>query len=142
MDIDRAAFLPRSLAAWKPFPDTNAALERLAARFSLGILSNVDDDLLAGTLRHFGVSFEIMVTAQQVRSYKPAYGHFNEARARAGDRQILHVAQSHFHDVVPAVALGIPVVWVNRKGEQLAKSQPLPTHEVSDLSGLCDLLGL
>ena len=113
---ERAAFLPDSLPRWKPFPDTNAALERLSrAGYELGILSNVDDDLLAGTRRHFTVSFPLLVTAQQVRSYKPAPGHFTTARERIGARRWLHAAQSYFHDITPAVANKVPVVWINRK---------------------------
>ena len=116
----RAVFLAESLPGWRPFPDTNPALERLAAAgYRLGILSNVDDDLLAATRRHFPVDFEVVVTAQQTRSYKPAHGHFHRARELIGDRRWLHAAQSYFHDVVPALSLGIPVAWVNRKGERL-----------------------
>jgi 2-haloalkanoic acid dehalogenase type II len=119
LSAERAAFLPASLPEWPPFPDTNAALERLArAGYRLGILSNVDDDLLAGTRRSLAVEFELIVTAQQVGSYKPAPGHFREARARIGGARWLHAAQSYFHDVRPARAEGIPVAWVNRKGER------------------------
>jgi len=116
---ERAAFLADSLPRWKPFPDTNAALERLSrAGYELGILSNVDDDLLAGTRRHFTVSFPLLVTAQQVRSYKPAPGHFTTARERIGGRRWLHAAQSYFHDITPAVAQRVPVAWINRKSLQ------------------------
>jgi 2-haloalkanoic acid dehalogenase type II len=114
----RAVFLPQSLPAWKPFPDTNPALERLkAAGYQLGILSNVDDDLLASTRRHFTVSFDTIITAQQVGSYKPALGHFITARQHIADKRWLHAAQSYFHDVIPARRLGIPVAWINRSGE-------------------------
>jgi len=116
---ERAAFLPESLPRWKPFADTNAALERLSrAGYELGILSNVDDDLLAGTRRHFTVGFPLLVTAQQVRSYKPASGHFTTARERIGGRRWLHAAQSYFHDITPAVAQRVPVAWINRKSMQ------------------------
>ena len=116
---ERAAFLPDSLPRWKPFPDTNAALERLTrAGFELGILSNGDDDLLAGTRRHCTVGFPLLVTAQQVRSYKPAPGHFTTARERIGGRRWLHAAQSYFHDITPAVAQHVPVAWINRKSLQ------------------------
>lgn len=115
---ERAVFLADSLPRWRPFADTNPALERLvAAGYRLGILSNVDDDLLAGTRRHLTANFDLLVTAQQVGSYKPAHGHFLRARERIGGERWLHAAQSYFHDVVPARALGIPVAWINRKGE-------------------------
>jgi 2-haloalkanoic acid dehalogenase type II len=133
---DRAAFLPESLGNWQPFPDTNPALERLkAAGYKLGILSNVDDDLLAATRRHFTVDFDLLITAQQVQSYKPAPGHFNAARARIGDARWLHAAQSNFHDIVPANAMGIPTAWVNRHGHA-ALPGGTPTHEVRDLAAL------
>jgi len=136
------AFLPESLASWRPFPDTNAALERLArSGLELGILSNVDDDLLEQTRRHFPVEFSCIVTAAQVGSYKPADGHFLEARRRIGARRWIHAAQSYFHDVVPARRLGIPVAWVNRKGEKPAGTAR-PDYEVPDLASLAALLGV
>ncbi|HYP26644.1 MAG TPA: HAD family hydrolase [Blastocatellia bacterium] len=137
---ERARFLPDSLPDWQPFPDTNAALERLARRHRLGILSNVDDELLGGTLRHLRVSFDLIVTAEQVKSYKPGFAHFEEAGRRLRGSRQLHAAQSYFHDVVPARALNIPVVWVNRKGEQATPGGPLPTKEVRDLTALADHL--
>ncbi|HWP38157.1 MAG TPA: HAD family hydrolase [Gemmatimonadales bacterium] len=136
----RAEFLPHSLPAWRPFADTNPALERLhAAGLRLGILSNVDDDLLAGTRRHFTVPFDLIVTAAQVRSYKPAPGHFVTARERLGNVAWLHAAQSWFHDVNPAAALGIPVAWVNRKSEP-AGGGAKPVVEVTTLTELADWL--
>ena len=83
----------------------------------LGILSNVDNDLLAGTLRHLTVEFDFLVTAQELGSYKPSLAHFERAREIVGAEEWIHVAQSYFHDVEPAVAFGVPVVWINRKGE-------------------------
>jgi len=138
---ERAGFLAESLVTWKPFRDTNTALERLANEYRLGILSNVDDDLLAATRQHFTVDFDLVVTAQQVRSYKPGLAHFKEAIARADKMRLLHAAQSYFHDVVPASKLEIPVVWVNRKDEHIEQGGPTPTHEVRDLAELTDLLG-
>lgn len=133
---ERARFLADSVAAWKPFDDTNPALERLrAAGYRLGILSNVDDDLLAGTRRHFSVPFDILVTAEQVQSYKPAPGHFHRARELIGSKRWLHAAQSWFHDVEPCSAQGIPVVWVNRKRET-ATGNARPAGEVLDLRRL------
>ncbi|HZF05378.1 MAG TPA: HAD family hydrolase [Patescibacteria group bacterium] len=115
----RAGFLAESLPTWPPFADTNPALQRLAdAGYRLAILSNVDDDLLAGTRKHLGVEFEFVVTAQQVGSYKPAPAHFTTARQRIDGARWLHVAQGYFHDIEPARALGIPSAWINRKHEQ------------------------
>jgi 2-haloacid dehalogenase/putative hydrolase of the HAD superfamily len=137
---ERAAFFAESLPRWRPFPDTNDALKRLgAAGYELGILSNVDDDLLAGTRRHLGVSFSWLVTAESIRSYKPAPGHFTTARERIGGRRWLHAAQSYFHDVAPAVSHGIPVAWINRKGEPPA-GDARPAREFRSLTELADWL--
>jgi len=135
-----AHFLAESLPGWPAFADTNPALERLvAAGYSLGILSNIDDDLLAGTRHHFTVTFNLIVTAQQVGSYKPAHGHFTEARQRLGNKRWLHAAQSYFHDVVPARALGIPIAWINRKHET-ASDGGQANREFHTLTELADWL--
>jgi 2-haloalkanoic acid dehalogenase type II len=136
----RAGFLAESLPSWPPFPDTNAALERLArSGVRLGILSNVDDDLLAGTRRHFTARFdpELVVTAEQVRSYKPGHAHFEEARRRIGGARWLHAAQSLFHDAAPARALGIPTAWINRQAERPA-DPPGVTAEFPTLAAFAD----
>lgn len=110
------SFLAEDLPTWTPFPDTNPALELLSRRHRLGILSNVDNDLIAGTLKHLNARFDFLVTAENVRSYKPALAHFEEARRRVGRRTWAHVAASQYHDIQPALTLAIPSFWVNRKG--------------------------
>jgi 2-haloalkanoic acid dehalogenase type II len=138
---DAARRFAASLPEWPAFPDTDASLNRLAsAGYRLGILSNVDDDLLRGTIEHFSAPIDLIVTAQQVRSYKPAHGHFLEARERLGGLRWLHAAQSHFHDIVPASELGVPAVWVNRKHESLPAGGPAPQAEVATLAELADWL--
>lgn len=140
LERDRARFLADSLPGWRPFSDTNPSLAALAARgYRLGILSNVDDDLLAGTRRYLPTGFELLITAERVGSYKPAHGHFLETRKRLSGARWLHAAQSYFHDVEPAHALGVPVVWVNRKHEQ-PTGAARPDGEVTDLAGLVDWL--
>jgi 2-haloacid dehalogenase/putative hydrolase of the HAD superfamily len=136
---ERATFLVTSLTSWKAFPDTNAALERLRdAGYRLGILSNVDDDLIAGTRRQFTVDFDLVITAQQVRSYKPAPGHFLAARERIVPARWLHAAQSNYHDIVPCNAMAIPAAWVNRRGD-VPLPGGTPTYEVRDMAGLANL---
>jgi len=130
-------FLARELPNWTPFPDTNHSLARLARKHTLGILSNVDNDLLSGTLRHLTSSFEIKVTAENVRSYKPAFGHFEEARGIIGERGWVHVAGSQYHDIEPAVKLGIKAVWVNRKNARPTRNySEKQVLEVKDLTEL------
>jgi 2-haloacid dehalogenase len=108
--------LPDSLSTWKPWPDTVAALRLLKTRFRLAILSNVDDDLFAQTRPQLEVDFDEVVTAQQAQAYKPSLKHFELAlsRIKAPAHRVLHVAQSIYHDVIPAQALGLATVWVNR----------------------------
>jgi len=136
----RAGFLAESLPAWRPFPDTNRALLRLVgAGYALGILSNVDDALLNWTRRQLLASFQVVVTAEQVRSYKPAPGHFLAAREQIGGRRWIHAAQSYFHDIAPARSLGIPAAWINRKGEA-APGGAVPDHVFPTLMELADWL--
>ena len=136
-----STFLARDLPNWTPFPDTNPSLARLAIKHALGILSNVDNDLLSGTVRHLASPFEIKVTAENVRSYKPVLGHFEEARRIIKDRSWIHVAASQYHDIEPAVKLGIKAVWVNRKNGQLnSHSAKMGVSEVKDLAQLAKLL--
>jgi 2-haloacid dehalogenase len=101
---------------WKPWTDTVAALRRLKSRFRLAILSNVDDDLFAGTRPQLAVDFDEVVTAQQAQAYKPSLKLFELglSRIHAPAHRVLHVAQSVYHDVVPAQSLGLATVWVNR----------------------------
>jgi len=108
--------LPESLATWKPWPDTVAALHQLKSRFRLVVLSNVDDDLFAVTRPQLEVDFDEVITAQQARAYKPSLKLFELALSRinAQAHRILHVAQSVYHDVVPAQSLGLATVWVDR----------------------------
>ena len=133
--------LAEQLPNWLPFPDTNPALQRLAARYKLGILSNVDNDLLAGTLRNLVVTFDFLITAERVRSYKPAQKHWLEARKVIGDRGWIHVAGSLYHDIVPASELGIKSVWVNRKhSREHGEYQRRILKEVDSLTRLADWL--
>lgn len=136
-----------SLTRWKPFSDTVPALQSLATRFRLGIISNVDDDLFGETRKKFApVTFDVVVTAQQMQSYKPAQRNFEEAIRRSGlsNDQVLHAGQSLYHDIAPANALGIRNVWVNRPsirpGSGAAKpGTAKPDAEVHTLAEL-DLL--
>lgn len=110
--------LARTLPDWPVFHDVGPALSELrAAGWHLAILSNVDDDLIAGTLRRLPVEIDHVITAQQVGSYKPHPGHFHRFRTEIDPQFWVHVAQSVFHDHVVAGRLGLPRVWVNRQEE-------------------------
>ena len=137
-----------SLPSWEPFPDTVAGLKALARKFRLGIISNVDDDLFAETRKKLGVEFAVVVTAEQVQSYKPSLRNFQESLRRSGlsKDQVMHAGQSVYHDIVPASFLGIMNVWVNRPsvrpGAGAAKpASAQPTYEVHSLKELVGLMG-
>ena len=138
-DDDRDA-LGRSLPAWPVFPEVPGALAEAHHRgWTLVALSNSDRDLIDASLGSIGVPFEGAVVASEIGSYKPAHRHWEAFYERTGaDRnRHVHVAQSHFHDIVPAAELGIPSIWINRLGEQ---AEPEPTRELRDLAGLADAL--
>ena len=138
----RSNFLPDSVPYWGPFRETNAQLERFAKKFEIGILSNIDDKLLGATRRHFRVDFDLVVTAQQVRSYKPDPAHFRECARRIGGKKgWVHIASDYRTDVEPCLKQRVPVIWVNRKGETLEQGQKRPTEEVKNLLAAAKLLG-
>ncbi len=135
--------LPESLPAWKPWPDTVSALRQLKTRFRLAIFSNVDDDLFARTRPQLGVDFDEVVTAQQAQAYKPSLKLFELAlrRIKTPAHRVLHVAQSVYHDVVPAQSLGLATVWVNRPSARpgvgaVKAAEAKPDLIVSSLSEL------
>jgi 2-haloacid dehalogenase len=143
LEPSRSGFLPDSVQRWKPFKETNIQLAKLAKKYKLGLLSNVDDKLLGQTRRHIPTDFDLVVTAQQVRSYKPDPAHFTEcARRMGGKRGWVHVAASHYHDVAPCIKARVPVIWVNRTKETLDSSQRKPTAEVANLKEAAKLLGV
>ena len=143
LESSRAQFLPDSVPRWMPFRETNAQLERFAKKFETGILSNIDDKLLGATRRHFRSDFDLVVTAQQVRSYKPDPAHFKECARRIEKRKRnwVHVASGYPTDVEPCLKQKVAVVWVNRHGEELESSQKKPTAEVKTLRDAAKLLG-
>ncbi|HXV14965.1 MAG TPA: haloacid dehalogenase type II [Candidatus Krumholzibacteria bacterium] len=137
--------LLNSLPSWRPFPDTVESLRRLKQQYKLAVISNTDDDLFAQTARALEVPFDFVVTAEQVRAYKPSPRNFAHALEVFGiaKERLLHAAQSRYHDVAPARSLGVATVWVNRRaGKQgegaTALSSAVPDLEVPDLRTLAD----
>jgi 2-haloacid dehalogenase len=127
-----------TLPDWEPFPEVRDALERArVAGWKLVILSNTDRDYIEASMARIGVSFEFAIVASEIGSYKPAIGHWLFFEQKVGRLPDVHVAASLHHDVVPANALELPTVWVNRLGEEAV---PQPTREISDLSPLPDVL--
>jgi 2-haloacid dehalogenase len=128
--------LARSLPAWKAFQEVRPALEQARGRgWRLAILSNTDRDLIEQTKQRLGVPFDVTIVAEDVGSYKPALGHWERFFAETGvtrDRHV-HVAQSQFHDIVPARELKLRTIWINRLGEQPTVA---PDRELDDLTEL------
>ena len=142
LEPSRAGFLPDSVQRWPAFRESNPQLKKFVKKFQTGLISNVDDKLLGQTRRHIPHDYELVVTAQQVRSYKPDPAHFKEfARRIGGKKGWVHVASSYYHDVGPCLKEKIPVVWVNRTGEELESGQKKPDAVVSTLKEAAELLG-
>ena len=138
-----------SVKDWPAFADTPGALRALKTRYKLAIVSNIDDDLFTLSAPRLAVPFDWIITAQQAGSYKPSAANFHLALERIGAPQqaILHVAQSLFHDIAPAQALGMATVWVNRRHDKPGAGATPPAQaradlEVPDLQTLVDLMGL
>jgi 2-haloacid dehalogenase len=139
--------LPDSIRNWEPFPDTVASLQRLRSKYQLAIISNIDDDLFAHSSAKMTNPFAHVITAQQARTYKPSHRNFELALQRIGlpREQILHAAESLYHDISPADALGISNVWVYRRAGKhgFGATMPAtaePTYKVTSLAELADLL--
>src|SRR3954469_904667 len=143
IEPSRAQFLPDSVASWLPFREANAAMDRLAKRYDVGIVSNIDDKLLGVSRRHLRTDLDLVVTAQQVRSYKPDPAHFKECARRIGGKKgWLHIGSSYYHDIEPCLKEKVPVVWVTRHRETLESGQKKPTEEVRTLLDAAKLFKL
>ena len=143
LEPSRAGFLPDSIQRWLPFKETAPVLQKIAKKYSVGLISNIDDKLLGQTRRHIPLDFDLVVTAQQVRSYKPDPAHFTECERRIGGKKgWVHIASSHYYDVEPCVKKKIPVIWVNRHGQVLEPNQKKPDAEVRTLKEAAKLIGV
>jgi 2-haloacid dehalogenase/putative hydrolase of the HAD superfamily len=141
LEPSRAQFLPDSVGAWTPFREANAAMDRLGKRYDLGIVSNIDDKLLGVSRQHLRTELDLVVTAQQVRSYKPDDAHFKEAQRRIGGKKgWVHIAAGYAADVAPLIKRKVPVIWVNRKGEKL-EGRAKPDAEVKNFRDAAKKLG-
>jgi 2-haloacid dehalogenase len=122
-DAAESARFGASIGDWLPFPDTSEALARLKRHYALVILSNVDRASFARTNARLGVAFDAIYTAQDIGSYKPDPRNFEYLIARLGERgfaksDILHTAQSLFHDHAVANRIGLASCWIDRRGAQ------------------------
>jgi 2-haloacid dehalogenase len=143
LEPSRSGFLPDSVQRWPPFKESNPTIKKLGTKYQLGLISNIDDKLLGLTRRHIPHDFDLVVTAQQVRSYKPDPAHLTECARRIGGKKgWVHVAASYYHDVEPCLKQKVPVIWINRHGEELEAGQKKPTAEVKNLAEAAKLLGV
>ena len=123
-----------SVPHWPAFPDSAPALQCLARYYRLIILSNVDRASFAGSNTRLDVTFDAVITAEDVGSYKPDRRNFEALLQRTGEmgippNRLLHVAQSLFHDHVPAQEAGLKTVWIDRRGNTAGSgATPVPDH--------------
>lgn len=138
--------LPSSLAHWPIFPDAPPALSALKQSYKLAIISNVDDDLFAGSARALGVEFDAVITSQQVQAYKPNARNFEAASVvmSVDKERWLHVAESLYHDIGPANQLGVKSVWVKRadRGGGTRQTDAKPDLVAPDLTALAEMMVL
>lgn len=136
-----------SVGDWPAFPDSRAALVALQERFQLAVITNGDDEFFSLSNKHLRIEFDYVVTAQQARSYKPSLNNFHVllGRINAPRPRILHVAQSLYHDHVPAQALGLQTVWINRRRGKpgfgaVPKAEAVPDAEFDDMKSFADAI--
>ena len=138
--VDAGAGMARSIADWKPFADSRRALKRLAKRYRLAIVSNIDNDLLSDSVGQLQAPFSCLVTAEDARAYKPDPKPLELAIARLAvePSAIVHAAFGWKYDLAPARALGMRACFVNRGGVTVDEPRDL---EVPSLDALADALG-
>ena len=131
---DAVARFSVSVRDWPAFPDSAEALAALHRRFRLGVITNCDADLFAASQERLGVAFDWVVTADEARAYKPSHVPFELAfeRIDVPRERILHVAQSLYHDHVPARELGLASVWIDRRAGQAGSGATPPAEAAPD----------
>ncbi len=136
-----AVSFSKSIEYWPAFPDSRLTLEEFKDMgIRCYILSNVDTEILQHTIQNNGLDVDGYVTAEQIKSYKPASRHWLEFLQREGadKNEMVHVANSVFHDIIPARDLGITTIWVNRYGE--GRAEKAGDYTVDNLSEIPSLL--
>lgn len=131
-----------SIYSWQPFPETHAVLAALKNKgYKLVILSNIDNEIIEKSISLIGISFDGVVTAEEVGSYKPSYGHWQEMlqRFKAKKEDVLHIAASYVHDIIPAKKQGFDVIWINRNHEK-ATTEIKPNLQFNNLTPLLEVL--
>jgi 2-haloacid dehalogenase len=134
--------LAESVPNWPVFKETRAALEKLAEKSRLAIISNIDNDIIEKTRDSIGVNFSLTVTAQDARAYKPSTKPFELALRRLGckSKDVLHVSSGFRYDIPPAHKLGFKTAWINRKNEKKPVAHQ-PDYEFQSLTQLAEFAG-
>jgi len=135
--------LVEAVGSWSPFADVRHSLSTMRQRgYKLAIISNIDNDILAKSLEHIGVPFDALITAENVRVYKPSTKMFETALRQLNlpPEKVMHVGCSILLDIKPAAKMGIPTVLVRRSGRMIPKERVKPDVTVDDLGGLLALL--
>ncbi len=142
---DDLNILANTFPRWPFFPDTLPVLQELSQNYRLAIISNADRPALEETVSRTGIEFDFLITSGELESYKPSPENFIEAmnHFRLSSGHILHVAQSRFHDILPARDLGIPAVWINRYNDPVPplEDTEYPGMHFPDLSSFAGWLG-
>ncbi|HEV2138543.1 MAG TPA: haloacid dehalogenase type II [Nitrososphaerales archaeon] len=131
-----------SVPTWPAYADTSKFLKEMGRKgYERYILSNVDTDLLRNTISNQGLEVDGFVTAEEVGSYKPNPGHWLRFMEKTGARkdEVLHVAQSVYHDIIPTNEMGIDSAWVNRYNEPMPQG-PHPLFVSDSLAHLAESL--
>ena len=123
---------------WEPFPDTVESLARLGEHVELAIVSNVDNAIFGRTAAKLGTEFKQVITAEDVGAYKPDPRMFDAARQALDGDRVLHVAQSLYHDIAPASALGLDTVWIRRGNNAARRVSANPTWTFDSLAEFAD----
>jgi 2-haloacid dehalogenase len=134
--------LAESVPNWPVFKETRPALEKLAQKSKLAIISNIDNDIIEKTRDSIGVNFSLTVTAQDARAYKPSTKPFELAlrRLRCKSKDVLHVSSGFRYDIPPAHKLGFKTAWINRKNEKKPPAHK-PDFEFQSLTQLAEFIG-
>jgi 2-haloacid dehalogenase len=135
------ASFANSLPGWPVFEETNPSLTWLASRYRLAIISNIDDHLIGQTIKQLVVPFQVIVTSEQARSYKPDRAIFDRAVELVGGQpsSIIHIAEGR-SEATPARALGMRSIWVNRSQRSDDGSNSQPNAVVSNLTQIVEAI--
>ncbi len=134
--------LVNSIYKWPPFNETRQILSVLKNKgYKLVILSNIDEDIINESIKLIGINFDGIITAEKVKSYKPSYKHWQEMlkQFNVAKEEVIHVAASYMHDIIPAKEQSFNTIWINRNNEKITTAIK-PDLELTNLNSLPNYL--